>query len=118
MDECSALREFALEWARYLEQRGHRVKRTRSALATLLSRNGRSDRYRWLFLYAEGPTRRLTPIEREQIGRERRRGQKAGEQVFVVIKFGWPVDKVIALPAEKAVKSSRLHADKGGIPWD
>ncbi len=117
MNESSKLREFVLEWTSYLEQRGHRVRRTRGGLCMLLSRNGRAARYRWLLIHVEGSMRRLTPIEREQIGREHRRGQKAGEQVYIVVRFSRPVDTVIVLSADKAVRSSRLSAGKGGIPW-
>lgn len=117
MNESFKIREFVLEWASYLEQRGHRLRRTRGGFRMLLSRNERA-RYRWLFLHVQGSTRRLTPIEREQVVREHRLGQEAGERVYLVIKFTRPVVKVIALPADKAAGTLRLSADRGGIPWD
>ena len=112
------LRRFILEWVCYLEQRGQRVKRVRGALDTLLSRSGRAGRYRWLLLHVAGSTRRLTPIERENIARENRLGHKTGEQVYVAIKFSGPVDRVVVLSAENAARSPCLRADTGGIPWD
>ena len=118
MDGSSPLHEFILEWVCYLKQRAHRINRIPRTLAMVRSRNGLGSRYRWLFFHAEGSARRLTAIEREHIRRQLGCGQKAGEQVYVVIKFQRPVGKVIALPATRVLKLARLRADKGGIPWD
>ena len=108
----------ASEWAAYLEERGHQVKRSPRDFNAVISRNGHGTRYRWLLLRSGRATRRLTPIEREHVERDLQRGRKAGQRVFVVIEFEPPISKLIVLPAAKVLKASRLTSAKGGIPWD
>jgi len=118
MNESSPLRDFAVEWARYLQLRGHRVRRARGPLDTLLSRNGRAGRYRWLLLHAKGSTRRLTAIEHEHIQRQLRRAEKTREQVYVVVVFDRAGRRVVMLPAARAARIGHVRADKGGIAWE
>ena len=106
------------EWAEYLEGRGHEVRVPESLGNVLLSRNGRGKRYRWLLLHEAGPSRRLTPAERETVERQTRLARKAREQAYLVLKFERPEGKVVVLPMGRAISEHRLSSDKGGIPWD
>jgi len=114
----SPLSGFVDEWIRYLALRDHRIWEFTDQPDVLRSRNGKGTAYRWLLLRAKHATRRLTPIERENIVRELRNGQQMGEQVFVVVRFDRPQGKVIAYPAAMALQAGRLRSNKGGIPWD
>lgn len=118
MNKRSRVNALASQWAAYLEERGHHVKRSHLGFNAVTSRNSHGTRYQWLLLRSGRPTRRLTPIEREHVERELRRGRKAGERVFVVVEFEPPISKLVVLPAAKALKASRLTSAKGGIPWD
>lgn len=114
----AALQEFVLKWACYLQRRGHRVKVISGAPDMLRARNGRGERYRWLLLHAKGSTRRLTAIEHEHIQRQLRRAEKTREQVYVVVVFDRANRRVVMLPAARAARIGRVHADKGGIAWE
>ena len=118
MSEYSPVYTLVWEWAGYLEQRGHQVKQPANAFGVLLSRNSRRRGYRWVFLHAEGPTRRLTAIEHENIKRQTVAARKARQKAYLIVKFERPVGKVVIMPAEKAAQVGRLRSDKGGIPWD
>jgi len=118
MSEYLPVSALVWEWASYLEQRGHQVKRSADAFGVLLSRSRLSRRYRWLFLHAERPTRRLTAIEHENIKRQIEAARKARQKAYLIVKFERPVGKVVIMPAEKAAQVGRLRSDKGGIPWD
>ena len=112
------LQRLISEWSRHLEQRGHRVRQPRGAANVVVSRNGRSTKYRWVMLHARGPVRRLTAIEHETIERELQRGCRAKDLVFVVVEFERPESKLLVLPAAMAAGIGRLRSDKGGIPWN
>jgi len=109
---------FADEWARYLRGQGHRVRTSAAGPEVVCSRNGRGRRYRWLLVASRTPVRRLTAAEHEAVLRQIDQGRARGEQVFVVVKFDPPINKVVALSASRAAKASHLRASKGGIPWN
>ena len=117
MYEHMSLRTLVSEWARYLEERGHVVRRLPNAPEVLLSRNRGRRGYRWLLFHTEQPTRGLTAIEHETLAKQARIARKAREKAYLVIKFERPEAKVVVLPASRAVKARRLCWDKGGIPW-
>ena len=112
------LERLVSEWSSHLEQRCHRVRRPRRAANVVVSRNGHGTRYRWVLLHARGPSRRLTAIEHETIKRELERGRRAKEQVYLVMEFERPENKLVVLPAIKAAELGQLRSDKGGIPWN
>ncbi len=117
MDECSPLYCLAKQWASSLEQHGHRVDKPSQAPALLLSRNGQGRRYRWLLRRVEGDSVLLTVVDRKRIYRQLRLAQISGETAYMVVKFEEPSGKVLVVPASKAIKTKRLSAEKGGIPW-
>ena len=117
MDERLSLRRLAQEWADYLGQHGHRVKWSSGDRGAYSSRNGRGIRYRWLLRCIEGESILLTGSERRALRREIRLADNAGYRCYLVIRFGQLEGKVIVVPAVEALKTRRLSAEKGGIPW-
>lgn len=111
------LHSFVWEWACYLAQRGHDVKLA-APPSIVRSRNGKGTAFRWLLLHSPRATRTLTAIDHQSILNQLRLGQRAGQQVFVAIKFERPVAKVVVLPAARVVRVARIGSDKGGIAWD
>ena len=118
MARYSDIRSLAWEWASYLEERGHGVALEADDWSVLLSRNGQGIRYRWLLLCAKRPVRRLTAIEREGIERQLRKARRAGERVYVVLRFERPEGRLLVMPAARALEEARLKSTSGGIPWD
>ena len=110
---------FEREWAWYLEIHGHRVTRRRPrASGVVRSRGKRGHRYRWLLRSEAGDSVLLSAAARKELRRQHRLARKAGEQCFLVLKFGYPVGRAVALPAAQACRMRRVCADKGGVPWD
>jgi len=117
MDSSAAQATFTCEWAEYLRQHGHMVKKVSVAPDVIRSRNTRC-RYRWIMLLARSSARRLTAIEREGLQRQLLLARRHREKVYLVVKFERPPQKAVVLPAEAALKAGQIRSDKGGIPWD
>ena len=118
MDEYLPLSCFTREWVCYLEQHGHRVRQQAGHLDALVSRNGKGRGYRWLLRCSEDDSLLLDAPNRKEIVRQARLARRAGEECFVVVKFGHPGGTAVVVPADQAVKVKRLCAATGGIPWD
>ena len=118
MAESLPLGGFVDEWICYLEQHGHQVEWLGHTTDVLVSRNGRGKRYRWLLRCVEGDSVLLTSPDRKDIRCQVRLALNAGEQCFLVVKFGYPGGKAVIMAAAEAIKAKRLTRDKGGIPWD
>jgi hypothetical protein len=118
MVEPAAHQLAVLEWSRYLQQRGHRLRRPASRWHVIRSRDRERVRYRWFVLVSQDAVRLLTPIERKQIARELRRAKGAGDRMYLVVVFEPPVSKAVVLPAKRAARMRRVQSAKGGIPWD
>lgn len=83
----------------------------------MVSRNGRTKRYRWILFSVEGESLLLGGAKRREIRRQVRLARNARERAYIVAKFEEPVAKVVVMPATEALKAKRLSPDKGGIPW-
>ena len=118
MDEYSPLECFLREWTCYLEQHGHQVRQHPGQPDVVLSVNGRRTRYRWLIRCTEDDSLLLTAARRKEIRRQNRLARNAGEQCFLVVKFGHPGGHAVVVPAGQAIRLRGLSAEKGGIPWD
>jgi hypothetical protein len=118
MNGNTAPQDVAEEWIAYIEERGHRVGKTPVVSGVVLSKSGRTRRYRWICLHSKDATRRLTAIEHEVIKRQLELAQKGKDWAYVVVKFETPMPKVVVLPAEKAARMGVISSDKGGIPWN
>jgi len=117
MDSSASQTAFACEWADYLKQHGHMVKKISGAPDVVRSRNTR-HRYRWIILLGRGSARRLTAAERGRLQRQRQLAKRQREKLYLVVKFERPQQKVTVLPVEAALKAGRIRSDRGGIPWD
>jgi hypothetical protein len=110
---------FRREWASYLESHGHRVTQgLEEGPAEVQSQDGRGRQYRWLVRSEAGDSVLLGAAERKQLRRQMRLARRARERCFLVVKFGSPVGRVVALPAAQALRRKRVSAATGGIPWD
>jgi hypothetical protein len=109
---------FTREWTCYLELHGHDVVAHPGNSATLFSCDKRGQRYRWLLRCEQSDSILLSPTERKEIRGQNRSARKFGESCFLVVSFGHPGGKVIAVPAAQASAMRRLSAEAGGIPWD
>jgi len=118
MGTDAALGCFAREWAHYLQHHGHRLSRPDDARGTLRSVNGQRQRYRWVLLTAEEDSLLLSDPQRKHIRSQARLARRARERCYVVVKFGHPGGKALAVPAEQALAMRRLRSDWAGIPWD
>ena len=81
------------------------------------SRDSKGRRYRWLIFQADGPRRRLSGFEYEEVKRHLRQTRTSNEEVYVVVRFRVPESKLIVVPAKRVVKKNRILPLKGGIPW-
>ena len=118
MMECLRLWALFWEWAWYLEEHGHRVESEENDPTIVRSQNGRGTRYRWLLLWAEKPARRLRALERRRVRTELETGKKGREHVYVVVAFERPTNRLLIVPAARALRLPVLSSDKGGIPWE
>ena len=57
-------------------------------------------------------------VARKALIREARLARRSKEDCYLVAAFGRPVEKVVVLPANKAVRMKRITAQRGGIPWE
>jgi hypothetical protein len=117
MDPLLSAGAFVGEWAQFLEEHGHSVREVPGAPWVLVSRNGRTKRYRWILLGVEGESLVLGTANKREIRRQVRLARNANERVYIVAKFEEPVAKVVVMPASEALKAKRLSPDRGGIPW-
>jgi len=60
----------------------------------------------------------LTVSDRKALIREARLARRGKEACYLVAAFGRPVEKVVVLPAGKAVRIKRITAQRGGIFWE
>ena len=82
------------------------------------SRDESGQRYRWLLRSEMGDSVLLSVAERKELRKQRRLARKAGEQCFLVLRFGNLAGRAVALPVARACKMKRVSANMGGIPWD
>lgn len=115
MDSSASPASFVCDWAEYLKQHGHAVKRVPAGSHAIRSRNTRHRRYRWIILLARGSASRLTAIERERLQRQLQLARRHHKKLYLVVKFEHPTQRLIVLPAEAALKAGRIRSDKGGI---
>ena len=117
MDRYSPLGCFIQEWICYLELHQHRVKATKWP-DVLVSRNCKGRRYRWLVKCTDEEIIHLTAAHQREVRSQVRVARQAGEQCYLVVKFGHPGGSAIAVPAATAAKAGWLSSSRGAIPWD
>jgi hypothetical protein len=118
MEGCLPLDCFVREWICYLELHGHQVRQPADRPDVLVSLNGKSRGYRWLLRCVEGDSIFLTAPCQKAVRAQARLARRAGQECFVVVKFGHPGGCAVVVPAGEAVKARRLTSGKGAIPWD
>jgi len=114
----NSLAGFREEWADFLGRRNHKIRTTRGPGCVVQSRDAAGHRYRWILFVTIGRSKVLCTMDRASIEHHLTVGLHQKQKVYLVIRFGDGINKVLVLPAERVRKRKRILARKGGIPWN
>ena len=113
-----SLAGFREEWADFLGRRHHKIWTARGPGCVVRSHDGAGHRYRWILFVVTGKSKVLTSRDRASIKHHLAVGLRQRQKVYLVIRFGDGINKVLVMPAERVRKRKRILARKGGIPWN
>jgi hypothetical protein len=106
------------KWRELLVRRGHHIYRKASHPNVIRSCDDSKKGYCWLLRVWDRSTWNLSKSERAEIQQHLRQAQKRKETAYLVIGFTQEPKRIVAIPAEAALKAGYISRDKGGIAWD
>jgi hypothetical protein len=118
MDDEPGMRLLEQKWREYLERRGHRLNKRAPQPGTILFRNAKRKRYRWLLLIGDRHVRRLSGSEAAIVREHLWEARRKKEQCYLVVGFLREPRRIVVIPAAAALKSRCIRSDKGGIAWE
>jgi hypothetical protein len=118
MNQSGTLGCLKAKWQELLERRSHYIYRKEIHPNVIRSRNGSKERYRWLLRVEDSPTQHLSHTELSEVRQHLRQAKKHREAAYLVIGFTHVPKRIVAIPANEAIKAGYVSSDKGGITWD
>ena len=117
MDKIIPANYLKARWRKYLEEKGHFIYKT-ARHNIIRSRNRTPTKYHWLFLTGQGRKRILNKADRLRIREYLNKIRKPDHSVYLVVGFVSEPDRIVIIPASRALANGYVSSEKGGIDWD
>jgi len=114
-DQVDLLRDW---WLECLMWQGHGVAEGGGDDSLIQSGYDEGRRYRWMLLVSDEPVLCFGEQERARIRLQIRQARRLKENPYLVVGFLSEPQRVVVVPAAKALKVGCVRSDKGGIAWE